>query len=259
MLLRELPALAAKLAPTERLSIGAHELKVAREHPERCETRGGVFAPSPLRCRRAIGIAAVERCVRGRSSAPHTAVAEVLASGVEDLDGAARSQGVLRAPWWAQWYSGLPPGARAMVHAEAVTWATQLWSALDWSRFDRPPVVGGRDDWWDCPGRRQLVVQGRSEVRAWAGSRVVMLVVASGFPSSAWRAELAHRALVAALARGERSVPARVVGLWLASGMVRICEVDGVALSEAAAALISAVSTWVNALGGTRVQDPVAS
>ena len=45
-------------------------------------------------------------------------------------------------------------------------------------------------------------------------------------------------------------MPARVVGLWPASGLVRICEVDVAALSEAAAALVSAVGRWVEALVG---------
>ncbi|MGD0320172.1 MAG: hypothetical protein ABSC00_00980 [Acidimicrobiales bacterium] len=251
-LLRELPPLLEGLPPNERLQMGAYELLVARYHPERCAIRRDGFVPSPARCRRAIGVAAVERCVRGRASTPQTAVAEVLESGVEDLSGAAKARGGQPPPWWAEWYSGLALGGRATVQAEAVTWATQLWTALDWRRFERPPVIGGHDDWWDCPGRRQLVVRGRAEVRAWAGNRQVMLVVASGFPGAGWRPELAHRALVVALARGEGPIPARAVGLWPASGLVRICEVDATALSEAATALVSAVGTWVDARAGSR-------
>ena len=253
----ELPRLVEELPPNERLQIGAHELVVARDHPERCALRRDGFVPSPRRCRRAIGVAAVERCVRGRASTPQTAVAEVLESGVEDLAAAARAQGGQSPPWWAEWYAGLALGGRATVQAEALTWATQLWTALDWCRFERPPVIGGRDDWWDCPGRRQLAVRGRAEVRAWAGSRPAMLVVAAGSPGTGWRAELAQRALVVALARGEGPIPARVVGLWPTSGLVRICEVDITALHEAAAALVSAVGTWVNALVGSRHGDPV--
>jgi len=52
---------------------------------------------------------------------------------------------------------------------------------------------------------------------------------------------------VPALGRGEKSVPARVVGLWPASGQVRILPVDNGALVDAAAAVIRAVSTWVDA------------
>lgn len=249
MLLRELPRLAARIGPTDRLQIGAHELSVAREHPELCGAERGEFSPSPVRCRRAIGLTAVERCVRGRSPNPQVAVAEVLASEQEDHAAAADVTGASRPAWWAGWYVDLLPAARAVVQAEAVTWATQLWTALDWSRFERPPVVGGRDDWWDCPGQRRLVLRGRSEVRSWVGNRQVMFTVAPRFPGEGWRSDLAYRALVAGLSRGERSVPARVVGLWPASGLARVCEVDGEALSEAAATLTAAVGTWV---GGIR-------
>lgn len=248
MLLRELPRLAARLGPTDRLQIGAHELWMAREHPERCRAEPDDFSPSPVRCRRAIGLAAVERCVRGRSPAPQVGVAEVLASAEEDHVAALGMPGASRPAWWAEWYVGLLPAARAVAQAEALTWATQLWTALDWTRFERPPVVGGRDDWWDCPGLRRLVLRGRSEVRAWVGNRQVMFTVASRFPGEGWRSDLAYRALVAGLSRGERSVPARVVGLWPASGLVRVCEVDGGALSEAASALTAAVGTWVDAV-----------
>jgi hypothetical protein len=258
LLLGELPRLVEELPQKERLQMGAYELAIARDHPERCALQRDGFVPSPARCRRAVGVAAVERCVRGRASTPHTAVAEVLNSGLEDLAAAARAQGGQLPPWWAQWYAGLALGGRATVQAEAVTWATQLWTALDWCRFGRPPVIGGRDDWWECPGRRLLVVRGRAEVRAWAGGRPVMLIVASGFPRIGWRAELAQRALVVALARGENPIPARVVGLWPSSGLVRICEVDAAALSEAAAAVVSAVGTWVDALVGLRHGEPVA-
>jgi len=260
-LLRELPPLADMIPPDERLQIGSFELAMARDRPESCAARrdgGNQFVPSAAVTRRAVGISAVERCVRGRSAAPQTAVAEVLEAGLEDLAESRSAQGAPRPPWWAEWYESLGPGGRATVHAEAATWATQLWTALDWSRFERPPVVGGRDDFWDCPGRRQLVVRGRAEVRGFAGQRPVMLVMAPRHPGPSWRAELAHRALVVAMSRGEGSVPARVAGFWPSSGMVRICEVDALAMSEAADALVSAVSTWVHALWAPRSEDCVA-
>jgi hypothetical protein len=133
-----------------------------------------------------------------------------------------------------------------MVEAEAVTWATQLWTALEWERLVQP-VVGGGDDWWDCPGTRALTLRGRADVRVRAVGRPVLLVVGSGVPPSDWRSALGFPALVPALGRGEKSVPARVVGLWPASGQVRILPVDNGALVDAAAAVIRAVSTWVDA------------
>lgn len=259
-LLHEVPPLADLIPPGERLQIGSFELAIARDGPEACARSrdGAEFAPSAASTRRAVGLAAVERCARGRSPAPQTAVSEVLEAGIEELAESLRSHGAPRPPWWAEWYASLGPGGRATVNAEAVTWATQLWTSIDWARLERPPVIGGRDDYWDCPGRRRLVVRGRAEVRAFSGDRPVMLVVAQRYPGSAWRAELAHRALVVAMSRGESAVPARVVGLWPASGMVRICEVDEASMSEAADALVFAVATWVEAIWGTRPRDLVA-
>lgn len=259
-LLRELPLLADMIPQDRRLQIGNFELTLARDHPESCAVSRSDerFTPSAALTRRAVGLAAVERCVRGRSTVPQIAAAEVLEAGLDDLAESRRARGAPRAPWWAEWYETLGPGGRATVLAEAVTWGTLLWTSLDWARFPRPPVIGGRDDFWDCPGRRQLVVRGRAEVRAFAGDRPVMLVIAPRYPGPAWRADLAHRALVVAMSRGESSVPARVVGLWPASGMVRICEVDEPALSEAADALVSSVETWVDAIREPHTRGSIA-
>jgi hypothetical protein len=80
-----------------------------------------------------------------------------------------------------------------------------------------------------------------------AQGRPVLLVVGSGVPPADWRSALGFPALVPALARGEKAVPARVVGLWPASGQVRILPVDDGVLLDTATAVIRAVSTWVDA------------
>jgi hypothetical protein len=241
----DLTALVADLPAGERLRLDAYRFALAREHPERCTAADGPFVPSPAICRRAIGLRAVERCVRRRSPSPAVAVGEVLAAGTEDVadsDGSGN-----RAPWWASWYVGLTSGGRAMVEADAVTWATQLWTALEWHGQGQAPMVGGGDDWWDCPGTRVLTLHGRADVRVRAEGRPALLVMGSGLPPSDWRLELGFPALVAALARRGQSVPARVVGLWPASGQVRILAVDEVDLADVATAVVGAVATWVDA------------
>jgi hypothetical protein len=243
-LAEDLTALVAELPTGERLRLDAYRFAMAREHPERCTT-AGPFVPSPAICRRAIGLRAVERCVRRRSPSPAVAVGEVLAAGIEDA-GAGDGSGN-RAPWWASWYVGLSSGGRAMVEADAVTWATQLWTALDWDGLGQPPIVGGGDDWWDCPGTRALTLHGRADVRVRADGRSALLVMGSGVPPSDWRLELGFPALVSALARRGQSVPARVVGLWPASGQVRILAVDEADLADVATAVVGAVATWVDA------------
>jgi hypothetical protein len=172
------------------------------------------------------------------------AVAEVLAAGAEDATEG--GDPTVRPPWWAGWYGGLAAGGRAMVEAEAVTWATQLWTALEWERLEQA-MVGGGDDWWDCPGTHALTLRGRADVRLRAEGRPVLLVVGSGLSPSDWRGALGFPALVASVARGQKSVPARVVGLWPASGQVRILPVDIDSLAETATTVTAAVATWVDA------------
>ena len=135
-----------------------------------------------------------------------------------------------------------------MVKAEAVTWATQLATALQWERLERPPVIGGRDDWWACPGTRRLTLKGRADVRAVIGGRQALLVISGGVPTAGWRLDLGFPALVAALVRGERGVPVRVVGTWPSCGQFRALEVDAGVLVDSARAVVSAVGTWVDAL-----------
>jgi hypothetical protein len=254
-LLRDLPPLVDELPPGDPLRLDAYRFALARERPESCTVTQPPFAASPAKCRRAVGLSAVARCVRRRSPGPAPAVADVLADALADALSAGEPAGA-RPPWWAAWYAGLSGGARAVVEAEAVTWATQLWTAIEWERLERPVVIGGNDDWWDCPRARRLTLRGHADVRLGAGGRPVSLVVGTGVPPPGWRAALGFPALVGALARGERAIPVRVVGLWPASGQVRILPVDAAALADTATAVVSAVATWVDArleMSGGRV------
>ncbi len=240
----DLQALSEDLPAGARLHLDAFQVLVAQRHPDRCMSSDDTFVPSPRLCRRAVGVAAVNRCVRGLSPSPAVAVAEVLAGGLEDVSGEA-VPGV-RAPWWAQWYAGLPRGGRAVVVAEAVTWATQLVTAVDWSRIPRLPVIGGRDDWWQCPGGAQLALKGRAEVRVLGQRRPALLVVGSGRCQPDWRVELGYPGLVAALVRDAQAAPCRVVGVWPQSGQVRVLPVDLSVLRATATAVVAAVGTWVD-------------
>lgn len=241
-----LTPIAAEVPAGKRLVLDTYGLAVARHHPERCATAQAPFVPTPVTCRRAVGVAAAERCVRRRAAGPAQAVADVLAAGVEDALEAGR--GGVRAPWWATWYAALPPGGRAVVAAEAVTWATQLCTALDWGLVEGPVVVGGHDDWWDLPGSRSLVLKGRADVRARVGQRAVLVVMRTGIPDAGSRAELLFPALVSSLAGAARAVPGRVLGLWPATGQVRVVPVDGAALRSCVDDVAAAAATWVDGL-----------
>ncbi len=66
-LVRDLQALSAELPAGERLQIDAFKVLGAQRHPERCMASDDTFVASPRLCRRALGVAAVNRCVRGLS------------------------------------------------------------------------------------------------------------------------------------------------------------------------------------------------
>jgi hypothetical protein len=243
-LVRDLQALGAELPAGERLQIDAYKVRIAHRHPERCMAFDDTFVPSPRLCRRAVGVAAVNRCVRGHSPNPAVAVAQVLAEGLDDA-AVATSTGAVRAPWWAEWYGGLPAGGRAVVHAEAITWATQFLSAVDWHRVARP-IIGGRDDWWQCPGGTPVVLKGRADVRTLVGRKPALVVVGTGRCQSDWRVEIGYPGLVSALGRDVQVAPCRVVGVWPQSGQVRVLPLDLDALRATASVVVAGVATWVD-------------
>ena len=131
-----------------------------------------------------------------------------------------------------RWVDGLSPAGRAAVGAEAVTWATRLWCALDWSSFPSPPVVG-RDHWWDSPHSALLALRGRADVR----SDNAHLVVLSGPRRGSVRAELALVTLVESLRLRGDDVPGRVVGWWPDSGHLVRVEPEPAALTLGAEAV----------------------
>ena len=171
------------------------------------------FAWSTRTARRALGLAAVRLLVAGRARSPVDAVeARLDESSRWVRDGSSCASQLDR------WLAGLPRSGRAAVGAEAVTWATRLWCALDWSAFSSAPVIG-RDRWWDSPHSALLALRGRADVRTERSH----LVVLSGPRRSSVRAELALVTLVESLHARGGAVPGRVVGWWPDSGhLVRV-------------------------------------
>jgi hypothetical protein len=171
------------------------------------------FAWSARTARRAIGLAAVRLLVAGRARSPVDAVEA-------RLDESSRwvRDGRSCASQLDRWLAGLPRSGRAAVGAEAVTWATRLWCALDWSAFSSPPAIG-RDRWWDSPHSALLALRGRADVRTERSH----LVVLSGPRRTSVRAELALVTLVESLRDRGGAPPGRVVGWWPDSGhLVRV-------------------------------------
>jgi hypothetical protein len=204
---RDAAAALARLAAGRRGAGGRvtdHGIRVAGVE----ETDDAPFEWSARTARRAVGLAAVRALAAGRSRTPAEAVQARLAECagmVERGDGPA--SGLDR------WVAALGPAGRAAVAAEAVTWATRLWCALDWDALEGPLAIG-RDHWWDSPHSALLALRGRAEVRTARAD----LVVLSGPRRASVHAELSLVPLVETLRDGTRAAPRRVVGWWPDSG-----------------------------------------
>ncbi len=209
----KLAGLAVRRAGAVRFRVTDHEVRTAFAGDAGDPAHAEPFAWSARNARRSIGVAAVRTLLAGGARSPLEAVRYRLAESSRLLrDGSAAVSQLDR------WIDGLPPAGRAAVGAEAVTWATRLWCALDWSAFAAPPAVG-RDHWWDSPHSALLALRGRADVR----TAHAHLVVLSGPRRDSVRAELALVALVEALRRRGDEVPGRVVGWWPDSGhLVRV-------------------------------------
>jgi hypothetical protein len=210
------------------------------------------FSWKPPFVRRSLGLAVVEACATGRFNAPAEALEPVAAEAVAEWE---------RTGWrtfhWEPWLAGLGPGARAAVLAEALSWATGLWSSLDWEALEGRPRFGGCDDQWVCPAPRTVRLKSRSEVRLAAAVGTVprggpapaatdtLISVASGCPGREWALELAYLALVAALRSPSRPVPCRVTGLWPDAGLALTTRVDAPGLTAAADRVVATVAAVV--------------
>jgi hypothetical protein len=209
-----LAGLAVRRTGARPFRVTDHEVRVALERQD--EVDESPFEWSARTARRALGLAAVRTLVAGETRSPVEAVRQRLAESVRWVrDGSAAASPLDR------WVAVLGPAGRAVVAADAVTWATRLWCALDWTALGAlgaPPLVG-RDRWWDSPHSALLALRSRAEVRTGVGQ----LVVLTGPRRASVRSELALVTLVDALRAHGSVAPARVVGWWPDSGrLVRV-------------------------------------
>ncbi len=194
------------------------------------------FAWSARTARRALGLAGLRALVTEAARSPIDGVT----MAIDDAVRAAR-QGENAASPMDRWLAGLPPASRAAVQAGAVTWATRVWCALDWTAFEEPPTIG-RDHWWDSPHSSLLALRSRAEVRSvardQAGSPLsVHLVVLGGPRRATIRSELSVAAVVEVLCSPRSLPPGRMVGWWPDSGHLVTVEIDQLALDDGIAAV----------------------
>ncbi|HEX4127665.1 MAG TPA: hypothetical protein VHX67_08835 [Acidimicrobiales bacterium] len=209
----KLAGLAVRRAGATRFRVTDHEVRTAFAADGDDPGGADPFAWTAITARRSVGVAAVRLMVTGAARSPLEAVRHRLAESSRWVrDGSSSASQLDR------WLDGLSAAGRAAVGAEAVTWATRLWCALDWSSFPSTPVVG-RDHWWDSPHSALLALRGRADVR----TATSHLVVLSGPRRGSVRSELALVTLVESLRlRGDEG-PGRVVGWWPDSGhLVRV-------------------------------------
>ena len=219
----KLAGLAVRRAGAVRFRVTDHEVRTAFTSdlaPDPGPAQP--FAWSALTARRSIGSAAVRLLLAGTTRSPLEAVRCRMAESSRWVQ-----EGSSSATQLDRWVDGLSPAARAAVGAEAVTWATRLWCAVDWSSFPSVPVVG-RDHWWDSPHSALLALRGRADVR----SANAHLVVLSGPRRGSVRAELALVTLVEALRVRGGDVPGRVVGWWPDSGHLARVEPEPAVLTR---------------------------
>jgi len=209
------------------------------------------FSWKPVFVRRSLGLAVVEACATGRFRAPAAAIAPIASEAVAEWEHTG-----WRTYHWEPWLAGLAPGARATVLADALGWATSLWSAFDWSMFITMPQLGGADDQWVSPTSPAVRLKGRCELRlavaagdvsspasgeGRGAAPLALVSVSAGCPGPGWREELAFLALVAALRSPARPLPARVVGVWPDSGSHGSVEISIAALEGAMDRVAAAV------------------
>jgi len=228
---RSLAVLAARRRAGGPCRITDHEVRVALSGTPPRPGPATPFAWSTRTVRRTLGLSAVRALASGQASAPVQAVrARVAEASTLVREGTAGTSSL------DHWLAQLSPAGRAAAGAEAVTWATRLWCALDWGRLESPVV--GRDHWWDSPHSSLLALRSRAEVRT-AAAHLVVLV---GPRRDSVRAELALVTLVESLRARDGSPPRRVVGWWPESGHV-------VRLDPSPAVLALAVTGVAHAVG----------
>ena len=226
---RDLARAATGLGRRQRLRVDGYLVRRAQLPGEAFDVPGP-FHWSATAAARVIGLAAVRSCVHEQGRSPVEATGLVMSRVAHEASGDAPDS-------LGHWLRTIRPGARAAVRATAVTWATALYTALDWPRLGPNPDVGGADRWWDCPSAPSVALRSRAEVRATVsepatagpadagatgpperGRSSVLFVVGNGHPGSSSADELALVALADVLARPLAPPAARVVGWWPQSG-----------------------------------------
>jgi hypothetical protein len=242
----ELRRTTRSLPTGERIRVDGYSLRNAMSGGA---GHGGAFRWTPWTARRPIGIECVRASLANPRLTPLQASHDVITRLVRQADEQRGRPGSL-----SEWLAGLAVGGRTVVQAEAVVWATQLTTALDWTRLSRPIV--GDDRSVVLPSSSQVLLRGRIELRTFATpARVqgtnprrrlesepsVLFATMTGRPSPTARTELGLAALTVALGDRHGEVPVRVLGWWPQCGRALVVPVDLTLLNQTCEAVVGTV------------------
>ncbi len=220
----------------DRVQIDAYRLRALLEGALEEERP---FEWSPSKARRSIGIECLRACRARGDLSPLAAANEEVTRLVRRHEQEGSAAGRL-----AEWLAPLGTGARAVVAAEAAGWTTQLLTALQWSRIDRPIIGAGRRV--VLPSVPNVALRTRFEVAhrlEAAEGRIPasIFLMMNGRPAATTQGELGLAALTLALDDRRPMTPYRVVAWWPQSGRALIQNVDARLLRDTADLVVTAV------------------
>lgn len=214
-------------------------------HPVPTEDDAKPFKWGFRTARRLLGLDCARQCIGSRHVHPVDAAREV----VEGLVRRA-AQGAERPGSLGEWLGELSPGARGVVQAEAVGWASKLVTTLDWTRLHRPII--GADRSVVFARVPQVLLRGRIEVRVSVtshgqaasspGRPESLFMMMTGRPSPTADVEIGLAALTVACDPRRPSVPIRVIGWWPECGRAQVVPVDLRLLEKTAERIVDTVT-----------------
>jgi len=233
----ELQLATGPLDPKDRVRVDAYRLRNSMTGKSEADSP---FRWTPWTARRPIGVESVRACLSNQRLTPMQATTQAVERLVRRADDESRPDSL------SGWLARLAIGGRSVVQAEAVVWATQLLTALDWIELGRPVVGGDRSVAVGSSG--QFVLRGQIEVRARArsddgsfGPQPVLFSMMTGRPGPTASAELGLTALTVALDERHNEIPLRVVGWWPQCGRALVLPVDAAFLGRTCEAVIATV------------------
>ena len=183
------------------------------------------FAWTPHFAKRSLGLAARRLVVFGVAATPQEAVAREVDRLVRlGVDQPPRSSSL------AAYLASCSPALRTAAIAHGVTYATELFCAIEWKSFTRHPLIGSpdatavlRSQGISLRGRAELIC----DIDDASGAQLAesRLVVMHGVIEDDTTLLLGSAALAATLASSDRTAPARMVAFFPTSGQAAVLDI----------------------------------